>query len=312
MGGPHVSLPEPETPPVLFESYARLNEPFSRARLLRRLTGSLGIHLAIVIFGCIVFYYSVPEMSDARLVAMVPSYLMDYPIMGGDKGGGGGGGGKEEKEQPNKGDVPPAVHDQVSLPEINPPQIPKEVEDPVVDLPEQSMTISTIQAPIDFPAKLNTNFGDFLAPSPTGAGGQGRGGGIGNGSGTGVGSGSGPGFGPGSGGGFGGGNGGGVGNGEGPYIMGSGGLTDPVILDDPLPHYTDDAIRAKIQGVVLLQAVVRRNGRVTDVRVIRGLGYGLDAEAIRCVMNDWKFRPGTANGRAVDVLATIEITFNLH
>ena len=93
--------------------------------------------------------------------------------------------------------------------------------------------------------------------------------------------------------------------------MGSPGLTDPVLIQGPRPHYTNDAIKAKAQGVVLLQAVITREGRVADVQVLRGLGYGLDAEAIRCVMNEWRFRPGMMAGRAVNVLATIEITFTL-
>jgi len=236
---------------------------------------------------------------------------MNYPIVGGDEGGGGGGGGKEEKEPPNKGDVPPAVETQISAPEISPPEIPDQIEDPVPDLPEASLTISTIQAPIDFPDKLNMKYGDFLAASPTGSSGPGRGGGIGTGVGPGVGSGSGPGVGPGRGGGFGGGEGGGVGDAHGPYVKGSDGLTDPVILKQTLPHYTDDAIRAKVEGIVLLQAIITRTGVVTDVSVIRGLGYGLDAQAIRCLTTEWKFRPGVMKGQPVDVLATIEITFFL-
>ncbi len=313
MSETRVSPTETEGSSALFETYARLNQPFSRARLRRRLMGSFGIHAVIVVIGIIIFYYSVPPVPEGRLIAMVPSYLMNYPIVGGDKGGGGGGGGKQEKQPADKGDVPPAVKVQKAPPEVKPPELPKEIEDPVVELPkETAMTIPTIQAPIDFPAKLNMKYGDFLAPpAPPGYGGTGRGGGIGSGEGTGVGSGSGPGFGPGSGGGFGGGRGGGVGNGEGPYIMGSGGITDPSIIVQTLPHYTDEAIKAKVQGVVLLQGVIRRGGQVTDLQVLRGLGYGLDAEAIRIIMKEWKFRPGTLNGRPVDVLATIEITFNL-
>ncbi len=309
---PPVVETEPELSSGLFETYARLNQPFSWSRLRRRIFGSFGIHALIVLLGCVIFYYSVPPVPEGRLVAMVPSYLMNYPIVGGDKGGGGGGGGKEEKEPAPKGDVPPAVDKQLAPPEIKPPEILKDIEDPVMTLPaETSMSIPTIQAPIDFPAKLNTKFGDFLALSQTGAGGPGKGGGIGSGQGTGVGSGSGPGFGPGSGGGFGGGSGGGVGNGEGPYIMGSGGLTDPAIIVQTIPHYTDAGIKAKAQGVVLLQGVIRRNGRVTDVQVLRGLGYGLDEQAISCIIKEWRFRPGMANGRPVDVICTIEVTFNL-
>ncbi len=313
MSAAHAFPTAPELPSGLFESYAQLNQPFSWARLRRRLLGAFGIHALLVILGITIFYYSMPPIPDGRLVEMIPSYLMQYPIMGGDKGGGGGGGGKHEKQPADKGDVPPAVKLQVSPPEVKPPELPKETEDPVLDLPKDTaMTVPTIQAPIDFPAKLDTKYGDFLAPpAPPGYGGTGNGGGIGNGQGTGVGSGSGPGFGPGSGGGFGGGHGGGVGNGEGPWVMGSGGLTDPVILVETLPHYTDEAIKAKVQGVVLLQGVIRRSGRVSDLQILRGLGYGLDEEAIQCLMKDWKFRPGMANGQPVDVLATIEITFNL-
>ncbi len=295
---------------TLFRSYHRLNEPFSWTRLGRRLTASAGIHSCIVFLGCTVFYHSLPAGPDGRLVALMPSYLMNYPLAGGDEGGGGGGGGKEEQEPPNQGDVPPAVQSQVSAPEINPPEIP-EIEDPVPDLPETSLTISTIQAPIDFPAKLNMKYGDFLAASPTGSSGFGRGGGIGTGIGPGVGSGSGTGFGPGRNGGFGGGREGGVGDSDGPYIKGSDGLTDPIILKQTLPHYTDEAIRAKVQGIVLLQGIITRTGIVTDVSVVRGLGYGLDAEAIRCLTREWKFRAGLVKGQPVDVLATIEITFNL-
>jgi len=298
---------------ALFSSYARLNQPFSWARLCRRLTGSAGIHLGIILIGCIVLYNTVPAApADGLLVAMVPSYLMNYPIVGADdEGGGGGGGGKEEQQLPNRGDVPPVVETQISAPEINPPATPAELEDPVVDLPEPSLSIPTIQAPLDFPAKLNTKYGDFLALFPTGSSGAGRGGGIGTGVGSGVGSGSGQGFGPGSGGGFGGGAGGGIGDGSGPYLKGSRGLTDPVIVKKTVPRYTDEAIRAKVQGIVLLQGIIRPSGLVTDVTVVRGLGFGLDAEAIRCVANEWKFRGGLMNGRPVDVLATIEITFNL-
>jgi hypothetical protein len=121
-----LSSTEREAHSTLFESFARLNEPFSWARLGHRLTGSLAVHLFIVVCGCVLFYYSAPAVPDGRLIAIVPSYLMNYPIVGGDQGGGGGGGGKEEKEPPSKGDVPPAVETQFSPPEMNPPEVPKE------------------------------------------------------------------------------------------------------------------------------------------------------------------------------------------
>lgn len=101
-----------------------------------------------------------------------------------------------------------------------------------------------------------------------------------------------------------------AGDGTGVYTLGSG-VTNPVPITQTIPSYTDEAIKAKVQGVVLLQAIIRKNGRVTDFKVLRGLGYGLEEKAIEEIATSWKFRPGTLNGRAVDVLATIEVQFNL-
>ena len=85
----------------------------------------------------------------------------------------------------------------------------------------------------------------------------------------------------------------------------------PQILQQTTPSYTDDAIKAKVQGIVILQAVIRKNGRVDSFKVLRGLGYGLEEKAIQEIATQWRFRPGTLQGRPVDVLATIEVQFNL-
>ena len=85
----------------------------------------------------------------------------------------------------------------------------------------------------------------------------------------------------------------------------------PQILQQTSPSYTDDAIKAKVQGIVILQAVIRKNGRVDSFKVLRGLGYGLEEKAIQEIATQWRFRPGTLQGRSVDVLATIEVQFNL-
>ena len=85
----------------------------------------------------------------------------------------------------------------------------------------------------------------------------------------------------------------------------------PLILQQTTPSYTDDAIKAKVQGIVILQAVIRKNGRVDSFKVLRGLGYGLEEKAIQEIATQWRFRPGTLQGRPVDVLATIEVQFNL-
>ena len=94
------------------------------------------------------------------------------------------------------------------------------------------------------------------------------------------------------------------------HTIGSG-VTMPQILHQTTPSYTKDAIEAKVQGKVHLQAVIRKNGRVDSFKVLSGLGYGLEEKAIQEISSRWRFRPGTLNGRPVDVLSTFEVQFNL-
>jgi TonB family protein len=71
-------------------------------------------------------------------------------------------------------------------------------------------------------------------------------------------------------------------------------------------------MRAKVQGSVLVEAVVLPDGTVGDVRVVRSLDnvFGLDQEALKAA-KQWKFVPGTRFGQPVAVLVTIELTFTL-
>jgi TonB family protein len=85
-----------------------------------------------------------------------------------------------------------------------------------------------------------------------------------------------------------------------------------VLIAERTPEYTPAAMRAKVQGTVLLEATVVADGTVGHVRVIRSLDeqFGLDQKAIEAVRN-WKFRPGTRFGKAVAVKVLIELTFTL-
>jgi TonB family protein len=88
------------------------------------------------------------------------------------------------------------------------------------------------------------------------------------------------------------------------------GVSAPSLLAKIEPEYSEDARVAKIQGAVTLAIVVDTDGRAKDVRVIKGVGYGLDEKAVEAVGN-WEFRPGTMNGEPVQVQAQIEINFRL-
>lgn len=131
--------------------------------------------------------------------------------------------------------------------------------------------------------------------------GPGSGGGAGTGTGTGIGPGTGSGLGPGWGGGTGG----------GAYRPGSG-IDLPEVVREVKPQYTADAMRAKIQGTVILECIVLPDGTVGQVSILKSLDpvFGLDQEAIKAA-KQWRFRPGRKQGQPVAVLVSIELTFTL-
>ncbi len=94
------------------------------------------------------------------------------------------------------------------------------------------------------------------------------------------------------------------------YTVGSG-VTAPLLLAKPLPAYTDEARRAHVEGVVTIQAVVRKDGSIGSPRIVRKLGYGLDESALNTVVRAWKFKPAQLDSRPIDVPATIEIIYRL-
>jgi TonB family protein len=189
---------------------------------------------------------------------------------------------------------PAALAGGLSQPEVIPPEPKPTVPEPKPDLIPIPDPTPNAPEPIrkeeieEIPKVLaeiasDLNIGDIEAPPGPAA----------RGSGTGPVDGAGPGTGDG-----------------GVYTLG-GGVTMPQVLQQTTPSYTDDAIKSKVQGVIVLQLVIRKDGTVDNFKVLRGLGYGLEEKAIQEIATNWKFRPGTLKGRPVDVLATIEVTFNL-
>jgi TonB family protein len=79
----------------------------------------------------------------------------------------------------------------------------------------------------------------------------------------------------------------------------------------PYPIYTDEARHAKMQGTVTLRVLVGADGRASDIRVVRGVGFGLVERAVQTVRG-WKFRPARdANQLALPAWVTIEAVFRL-
>lgn len=195
--------------------------------------------------------------------------------------GGGGGGGNKSPDPPKKAELPKIAEPPKPTPVPEPVPVPTE---PVLSLPVQTLAAVEIAAPGD----LSSN-----APSNTTS--------RGSGTGTGAGPGTGSGLGPGRGGGFGG----------GVYNVGNG-VTAPIVVFKPQPKYTADAMRAKVQGTVIMSAVVLPDGTVTDISIVRSLdqSFGLDEEAKKSA-SQWRFRPGMFKGEPVAVRILIELDFNL-
>jgi len=206
--------------------------------------------------------------------------------------GGGGGGGSHELEDASKGKLPPRM----KAP-ITPPQVP------ILDHPKLAFTPAiNVQDNIKLPDNpLMANFGVHTGQNVVLSNGEGSGGGMGTGSGGGIGSGTGNGFGPG----YGGNAGGGV------YRVG-GGISAPVALVTPEAEFSDEARRAKYQGVVLISLIVDAQGNPQNPRVVRPLGMGLDEKAMEAVRK-YKFKPALKDGHIpVPVMITVEVNFRLY
>ncbi len=96
---------------------------------------------------------------------------------------------------------------------------------------------------------------------------------------------------------------------EGPIHVG-GDVMKPVKVIAPSPQYTEIARKARIQGVVIVQAIINKQGRVENVKVLKGLPMGLEEEAVKAIKG-WTFEPATLNGKPVDVYYNLTVNFRL-
>ena len=208
-----------------------------------------------------------------------------------DKGpsGGGGGGGRKTLTPPSKG-VPPRAADR----QLVPPMV--EVKNFAPNL----VVESTVVAPkLETLHAMNLPIGDPNGTVGPPSAGPGDGGGVGTGTGTGVGPGKGPGVGPGEGGGS-----------RGGVFNIGGGVSEPVLRIQVPPEYSDDARKARVEGVVELLVVVRADGTVQFERVQNSVGFGLDQKAIDAV-KQWRFTPARKDGRPVPVWISIFVNFSI-
>ena len=93
------------------------------------------------------------------------------------------------------------------------------------------------------------------------------------------------------------------------YKIGNG-VSTPRLIEKHEPEYTQEAKDAKIEGSVLLSTVIDVDGYVRDIKVLRSLDPGLDANAVSAVAT-WVFKPAEKDGQPVAVSAHIEVNFRL-
>jgi TonB family protein len=252
---------------------------------------SLVLHVGFVLLGLLAI--ARPPQAFSPNSDDLPNEIVWLDTTG--PGGGGGGGGNNTPEPPRKAELKGEDKITVPVPKLEKPtpEIAKEMPKPPAQL--QIPAQPTATGVLELPGMVSN------LPTPGASQGPGSGGGAGTGSGGGIGPGTGSGLGPGSGGGMGGGE----------FRPGNG-VTSPEILFEKRPEYTSEAMRAKVQGVVEVEALVNPDGTVGRVQIIRSLDdrFGLDQKAVEAVRM-WRFRPGMRQGRAVPVLVTIELTFTL-
>jgi TonB family protein len=86
-------------------------------------------------------------------------------------------------------------------------------------------------------------------------------------------------------------------------------LQSPRLLSVSLPRYSGKARDKKIEGEVIVRALFRRDGKIKDARVEKGLGFGLDQRAIEAIKRS-TFLPAQLNGKDVDASAQIIVGFS--
>lgn len=96
---------------------------------------------------------------------------------------------------------------------------------------------------------------------------------------------------------------------EAPEKIGEG-VTPPVAIYSPDPEYPDEARKKKREGDVILWVVINKEGKITQVKVARCMGAGLDESAVKTV-STWKFKPALKNGQPVSVMVNIDVNFHL-
>jgi protein TonB len=254
------------------------NQQFTRVQAL-----SFAVHVLVIV---LVILPLLPEFlsppTQASVTSIPVSPYLPLLKMGIKKAGGGGG--RAGVQPTSRGRLPDFAKNQFTPPENKPIPNPKLPMAATVVVPDIHMTSPNLPTTGDPLSKLINDSG-------------------GAGSGTGLGSGNGAGLGPGE----------GYGVGGGPPEAGENGYSKPDCLYCPTPPFSDAAFKLKIQGAVVLDAIIGADGRASNIHVAKGLGYGLDENAVKSVRDVWRFKPSIGpDGKPAAVHMLVEVDFNIY
>jgi protein TonB len=266
--------------PNIFSMLSGEHDGLNRARRETLVFSMIGQALIV---GLLIYFTSYVIQHPPEFVKQLPN-LNELPLIF--SGRNGGGGGNHEPLPASHGNIPKASLD----PQLAPPTVTLPKEPPKLAVPETVMVAPDVALP------QGGQIGDPMSKFSLLSNGPGGPGGIGPGCCDGIGPSSGPGVGPGP---------------PGIYPAGKLGVTVPQVIFNPEPSFSDEARKAKAQGIVMLLLVVGKDGHTYDIRVGQSLGMGLDEKAIEAV-NRWRFRPATLNGQPVATQIAVQVDFHLY
>jgi TonB family protein len=292
------TIAPPKLPPLQTTSAAipvpeiwSKNPQFTRVQAL-----SVAFHVLVLVLIIVPLLPELMSPATTRANSSLTIMPISSPILpklapGKDTAHGGGGGGEHNIVPPSRGKAPKFNWTQLAAPAVRTQESKLEVTPNLLGPPQ-----------LNVPSPNLPNWGDPIQKALTDSSGPGGGAGIGSGNGGGIGSGGGGGYGPGSDGGAGG----------GVFDGGTHGYGFPACVYCPHAEFSDEAVKAKYQGVVVLLAIITPDGRATDIHVSKGLGLGLDQKAIDAVRN-WRFKPALGpDGKPASVRVPIEVDFHLY
>lgn len=254
---------------------------------------SMGAHIAAAVLVAFVVFAGARTVVVPAPVAVAPVEVKPFVPMtlpGHQAMGGGGGGGDHELTEASKGHLPKFADRQIAPPQLVRNDNPKIPVEPTVVVPSE----------VKLPDADLPNIGLPQSPQVALASqGQGSSGGFGTGSRGGMGPGDGNGIGPGS------------MNGTGGGVMSSGaGVVPPKLIYLVDPEFSDEARRAKYQGVCIVSLIVDEHGNPTNERIERSLGMGLDEKALEAV-SQYRWKPAMYHGKPVAVAMSVVVNFHI-